>query len=97
MVLIDELYLGFEWKVVFVGLLEQEVYLIVFIDRYKFFVDEENRDKRVKNFLNKVCVGLYIVNVICIQCICILWMLCLINFIIILILYGKICLIQNII
>lgn len=97
MVLIDELYLGFERKVVFVGLLEQEVYLIVFIDRYKFFVDEENRDKRVKNFLNKVCVGLQIVNVICISCICILWMLCLINFIIILILYGKICLIQNII
>lgn len=96
MALIDELYSGPERKAALVGLLEQEAYLIASIDRHKLSADEENRDKRVKNFLNKVCAGLHTVNVICIQCTCTLWMLCLINLIIILILYGKICLIQNI-
>lgn len=96
MALIDELYSGPEQKAALVGLLEQEAYLIASIDRHKLSADEENRDKRVKNFLNKVCAGLQTVNVICIPCTCTLWMLCLINLIIILILYGKICLIQNI-
>ena len=58
MALIDELYSGPERKAALVGLLEQEAYLIASIDRHKLSADEENRDKRVKNFLNKVCAGL---------------------------------------
>jgi len=55
MALIDELYAGPERKAALVGLLEQEAYLIASIDRHKLSADEENREKRVKNFLNKVC------------------------------------------
>ncbi|XP_020618722.1 IQ and ubiquitin-like domain-containing protein [Orbicella faveolata] len=53
MAIIDELYAGPERKAALVGLLEQEAYLIASIDRHKLSADEENRDKRVKNFLNK--------------------------------------------
>ena len=52
MALIDELYSGPERKAALVGLLEQEVHLI---DRHKLVADEENKDKRIKIFLNKVC------------------------------------------
>ena len=55
MALIDELYSGPERKAALVGLLEQEAYLISSIDRHKLVADEENKDKRIKNFLNKVC------------------------------------------
>lgn len=65
MALIDELYAGPERKAALVGLLEQEAYLIASIDRHKLAADEENREKRVKNFLNKVCIG----------CMCIVYML----------------------
>lgn len=57
MALIDELYSGPERKAALVGLLEQEAYLIASIDRHKLAADDENREKRVKNFLNKVCIG----------------------------------------
>lgn len=57
MALIDELYAGPERKAALVGLLEQEAYLIASIDRHKLAADEENKEKRVKNFLNKVCIG----------------------------------------
>lgn len=53
MALIDELYSGPERKAALVGLLEQEAYLISSIDRHKLVADEENKDKRIKNFLNK--------------------------------------------
>lgn len=53
---IDELYSGPERKAALVGLLEQEAYLIASIDRHKLVADDENKDKRIKNFLNKVCV-----------------------------------------
>lgn len=59
MALIDELYAGPERKAALVGLLEQEAYLIASIDRHKLSADDENREKRVKNFLNKVCAGLH--------------------------------------
>ena len=55
MALIDELHSGPERKAALVGLLEQEAYLIASIDRHKLVADEENKDKRIKNFLNKVC------------------------------------------
>lgn len=71
MALIDELYSGPERKAALVGLLEQEAYLIASIDRHKLSADEENRDKRVKNFLNKVCAGLHTVNVICVHVQCV--------------------------
>ena len=54
MELIDELYSGPERKAALVGLLEQEAYLIASIDRHKLASDGENREKRVKRFLNKV-------------------------------------------
>lgn len=50
---IDELYSGPERKAALVGLLEQEAHLIASIDRHKLAADEENRDKRIKGFLNK--------------------------------------------
>ena len=53
---IDELYSGPERKAALVGLLEQEAYLIASIDRHKLAAGEENNDKKIKNFLNKVCV-----------------------------------------
>ena len=53
---IDDLYSGPERKAALVGLLEQEAYLIASIDRHKLAADDENKDKRIKNFLNKVCV-----------------------------------------
>lgn len=56
MALIDELYAGAERKAALVGLLEQEAYLIASIDRHKLTSDEENREKKVKSFLNKVCI-----------------------------------------
>ena len=52
---IDELYSGPERKAALVGLLEQEAYLIASIDRHRLAADEENKDKRIKGFLNKVC------------------------------------------
>lgn len=52
---IDELYSGPERKAALVGLLEQEAYLIGSIDRHKLAADEENKDKKIKRFLNKVC------------------------------------------
>ena len=55
MALIDELYSGPERKAAIVGLLEQEAHLIASIDRHKLVADEENKDKRIKSFLNKVC------------------------------------------
>ena len=55
MALIDELYSGPERKAALVGLLEQEAHLIASIDRHKLVADEENKDKRIKSFLNKVC------------------------------------------
>ena len=55
MALIDELYSGPERKAALVGLLEQEAHLIAAIDRHKFVADEENKDKRIKSFFNKVC------------------------------------------
>ena len=54
MALIDELYSGPERKAALVGLLEQEAHLIASIDRHKLVADEENKDKRIKSFLNKV-------------------------------------------
>ncbi|XP_073252451.1 IQ motif and ubiquitin-like domain-containing protein [Porites lutea] len=53
MALIDELYSGPERKAALVGLLEQEAHLIASIDRHKLVADEENKDKRIKSFLNK--------------------------------------------
>lgn len=53
---IDELYSGPERKAALVGLLEQEAYLIASIDRHRLVADEENKDKRIKGFLNKVCL-----------------------------------------
>ena len=53
---IDDLYSGPERKAALVGLLEQEAYLIASIGRHKLAADDENKDKRIKNFLNKVCV-----------------------------------------
>ena len=58
MALIDELYSGPERKAALVGLLEQEAHLIASIDRHKLVADEENRDKRIKSFLNKVLFNL---------------------------------------
>ena len=55
MALIDELYSGPERKAALVGLLEQEAHLIASIDRHKVVADEENKDKSMKSFLNKVC------------------------------------------
>ena len=55
MALIDELYSGPERKAALVGLLEQEAHLIASIDRHKLVADEENKDKRIRSFLNKVC------------------------------------------
>ena len=55
MALKDELYSGPERKAALVGLLEQEAHLIASIDRHKLVADEENKDKRIKSFLNKVC------------------------------------------
>ena len=55
MALIDELYSGPERKAALVGLLEQEAHLIASIDRHKLVAGEENKDKRIKSFLNKVC------------------------------------------
>ena len=55
MALIDELYSGPERKAALVGLLEQEAHLIASIDRHKLVADEENKDKRIKSFLNRVC------------------------------------------
>ena len=51
---IDELYSGPQRKAALVGLLEQEAYLIASIDRHKLKANEENQDKRLKNFLDKV-------------------------------------------
>lgn len=62
MALIDELYSGPERKAALVGLLEQEAYLIASIDRHKLVADEENNDKRIKNFLNKVCRSLCLIT-----------------------------------
>ncbi|XP_068703334.1 IQ motif and ubiquitin-like domain-containing protein [Montipora foliosa] len=50
---IDELHSGPERKAALVGLLEQEAYLIASIDRHKLAADDENKDKRIKGFLNK--------------------------------------------
>ena len=61
---IDELYSGPERKAALVGLLEQEAHLIASIDRHKLAADEENRDKRIKGFLNKVWLNLCL----CIVC-----------------------------
>ena len=55
MALIDELYSGPERKAAPVGLLEQEAHLIASIHRHKLVADEENKDERIKSFLNKVC------------------------------------------
>ena len=55
MALIDELYSGPERKAALVGLLEQEAHLLASIDRHKLVADEENKDKRIKSFLNKIC------------------------------------------
>ena len=55
MALIDEFYSGPERKAALVGLLEQEAHLIASIDRHKLVADEENKDKRIRSFLNKVC------------------------------------------
>ena len=55
MALIDELYSGPERKAALVGLLEQEAHLIASIDRHKLVADKENKDRRIKTFLNKVC------------------------------------------
>ena len=51
---IEELYSGPERKAALVGLLEQEAYLIASINRHKLVADKENKDKRVKGFLDKV-------------------------------------------
>ena len=55
MALIDKLYSGPERKAALVGLLEQEAHLITSIDRHKLVTDGEDKDKRIKSFLNKVC------------------------------------------
>ena len=55
MALIDELYSGPERKAALVGLLEQEAHLIASIHRHKLVADQENKDERIKSFLNKVC------------------------------------------
>ena len=65
MALIDELYSGPERKAALVGLLEQEAHLIASIDRHKLVADEENRDKRIKSFLNKVLFNLCVFVMSC--------------------------------
>ena len=54
---IDELYSGPQRKAALVGLLEQEAYLIASIDRHKLQAGEENQDKRIKSFMDKVQTG----------------------------------------
>ena len=65
MALIDELYSGPERKAALVGLLEQEAHPIASIDRHKLVADEENRDKRIKSFLNKVLFNLCVFVMSC--------------------------------
>ena len=55
MALIDELYSGPERKAALAGLLQQEAHLIASIHRHELVADEENKDERIKSFLNKVC------------------------------------------
>ena len=55
MALIGELYSGPERKAALAGLLEQEAHLIASIHRHELVADEENKDERIKSFLNKVC------------------------------------------
>ena len=65
MALIDEHYSGPERKAALVGLLEQEAHLTASIDRHKLVADEENRDKRIKSFLNKVLFNLCVFVMSC--------------------------------
>lgn len=51
---IDQLYSGPERKAALIGLVEQEAYLIASIDRHKIASSNDNMDKKVKAFLDKV-------------------------------------------
>jgi hypothetical protein len=51
---IEQLYSGAERKAALIGLVEQEAYLIASIDRHKISASNENMDKKVKSFLDKV-------------------------------------------
>lgn len=51
---INEMHSGPERKAALIGLLEQESYLIQSIERHRLNADQENSDKKIRAFLNKV-------------------------------------------